>query len=69
MDEDVFTGMLNKNIESVKEIYKSMNKYCKHIIDDCLTKQSNIPNILIEGILVVIDAIKDCNDNKVIFMR
>lgn len=38
-------------------------------MDDYLTKISSIPNISTERILVVIYAIKDCSDNKVILIK
>lgn len=45
-------GHINKHAkqecENTKEIIQTMNKYCKYTMNDCLTKLSNIYNILIE---------------------
>lgn len=66
--QDVPTHMVAKNVENAKEIREPNNKYSKYTMDDCLTKLSAIPNISIEGMLTVIEAITNCNDNKVILM-
>ncbi|KAL0923111.1 hypothetical protein M5K25_007156 [Dendrobium thyrsiflorum] len=67
-EKEKLSCILDKHCGKTDKIIEKIDKICPFTTTQCLAKLGSIENILMEAIIVVHEALFDCNDHKIALM-